>query len=294
MTSDRIVRSVLRLRSVRVVSVVTSEVAREAARRHGAVGAVAAAMARAATAGLLLATLTKDEERVTLQVLGDGPLGALTVDATAGGRVRVFVKRPGLAAPALAGAHVPLGRIIGRNGILSVVRDLGLKESVSGQTALIDGEIDTDVEGYLVGSEQIESAIGCEALLAQDLDIGVSGGVLLQTLPGSDDVPWIAAVRARLRSGLLAQILAAPEPPTAEHLARAVVGDDAADLHTLDVRPVTFFCPCTRDRAAATLRLLGAQELSSMITDDGGATVTCEFCRQDYRFAAADLEVLAR
>src|SRR5262245_3078002 len=105
---DQIARAVMRDAAVRVVAVCATGAAREAARRHGARGGAAAALGRAAVAGLLLATLTKDEERVTLQLLGDGPLGAVTVDATASGNVRAFVKNPRAPVAAQPGARVPL------------------------------------------------------------------------------------------------------------------------------------------------------------------------------------------
>jgi molecular chaperone Hsp33 len=289
---DRIVRGVLREQSVRVVAVVTTGVAREAAERHGAVGAAAVALGRAATAGLLLATLTKDEERVTVQVLGNGPLGAIMVDANAGGGVRVCAKHPTATAPALPGTRVPLARAVGSDGVVRVARDLGLRDVVSGQTPIADGEIDTDLEHYLDASEQIASALACDTLLDADLDVAASGGILLQTLPGSGALPVLDALRERLRAGALCRRLAASPAPTAEALARDVLGEEAADLVVLDSRPVRFHCSCSRERAGATLALLGADELGAMAREDQGATVTCEFCRNEYRFARQELDDL--
>src|SRR5262249_3070301 len=143
----------------RAVIVTSTGVAREAARRHQASGAAAVALARGLTSGLLLATLTKDEERVTLQVLGDGPLGGLTVDASAAGTARAYVKNPAvrLPPPPPGPARLQLGPAIGGTGLVSVIRDLGLRENFSGQTALATGEIDEDVAHYLITSEQIAS-----------------------------------------------------------------------------------------------------------------------------------------
>jgi molecular chaperone Hsp33 len=288
---DQIARCVLDGAAVRVVAVCATGAAREAARRHRADAGVATALGRAAAAGLLLATFTKDEERVTLQLLGDGPLGAVTVDAAASGGVRAFVKNPALRIPAQPWRRVALGAFMGRHGVVNVVRDLGLKESFSGSTVLTEGDVDGDVENYLVASEQIDSALGCEALLNDDLVLAAVGGVLVQALPGGADAPLLAAARARLRAGCLADLLRAPGgPPSAEALAAGVLGDDAAGMRALDVRPVRFACPCSRARAVATLALLGRQELVSLLEDDGGATVECQFCRESYRFTAADVD----
>jgi molecular chaperone Hsp33 len=269
----------------------TTGIAREAARRHGAVGGTVAALGRAAACGLLLATLTKERERLTAQILGNGPLGAVVIDADGTAAVRVYVKNPGTIVPALPGAHVPLGRAIGAEGVVRVARDLGLKEIVNGQTPLVEGEIDTDLERYLHASEQIMSALGAETLLGDDLDAVASGGLLLQALPGSDALPLLDELRARLRDGALTRALAAlPATAGAEALARAVLGEEAHDLEILDVRPATFSCRCSKERAATTLALLGAADLSALAAEQDETSVTCEFCRERHVFSRADLE----
>jgi molecular chaperone Hsp33 len=282
---DQIARCLLGESSVRVVAVTTTQTAREAARRHGAVGVAAVALARGTTAGLLLATLTKGGERVTLQILGDGPLGSLTVDASSEGSVRSFVRHPSNSLPARPGTRISLGRALGLSGVVSVVRDLGMKESFRGQTELVDGEVDTDVEQYLVKSEQIDSVVACDAVLAEDLDIATSGGLLLQALPGSEGSHLLTALRRAARANAVTRVLSdATGPVTAEGLARAVLQEAGADLQVLDSRPVRYFCPCSRERAAATLAMLGPKDLASLVEDSGAATVTCEFCRQRYGF----------
>lgn len=291
---DEIARCLWSGRSVRVVAAITTATAREAARRHGVGGAAAVALARASTAGALLATLTKDVERVTLQVLGGGPLGAITVDSSSGGGTRAFLKNPGAAIPGAPGRRVPLGPHLGPTGVLSLVRDLGLKEHFAGTTTLVDGEIDSDVEHYLIKSEQIDSAVGCEALLDAGGSLRVSAGVLVQALPGSEDAPLLARVRHQIRGGLLERLLAAPGGAvlTAEDLGRAVVadGDEAAgDLTVLEVRTLRFHCPCSRDRASGALALIGDSAMPDLVEEDGGASVVCEFCRESYRFTRDEL-----
>lgn len=284
--------------SVRVVAAVTTATAREAARRHGATPGAAAALARATTAGALLATLTKDVERVTLQVLGGGPLGGITVDSSSAGATRAFIKNPGLAIPVEPGRRVPLEAAVGIPGVLSLVRDLGLKEHFSGTTTLVDGAIDTDVEHYLIASEQIDSAVGCEALLDAGDQLVVSAGVLLQALPGSDQAPLLERMRRSLRDGLLERLLAGRGGSlTAEDLARAVVATEdegPAALKVLEVRPLRFSCPCSRQRAAGALALIGDRDLAELVEEDGGATVVCDFCRESYRFTSDELAAARR
>lgn len=293
--TDEIVRTALRGFPVRAVAVTTTEVTREAVRRHQAGPAGALALGRGLTAGLLLATLTKDEERVSLQVLGDGPLGGLTVDAASAGTARGYVKNPHVPLPPAdpAAGRPGLAEVVGRAGVVNVIRDLGLRENFRGQTALASGEIDEDVERYLLESEQIASVMACDAIVAADGTVEFAGGILLQALPGSDGAAIVAAAGEGLRAGGLAPILAA-RPENADEIILAALGDRFGEIQLLDRRPVRFHCPCSRTRAATSLALLGNAELSEMILEDGKAEVTCNFCRARYQFDEAELETIRR
>jgi molecular chaperone Hsp33 len=292
-TRDHIARGLLDGGAARVVAVTSTDVAREAARRHDAAGAAAVALARGLTCGLMLATLTKDEERVTLQVLGDGPLGSLTVDASAAGTARAYVKNPGvrLALPA-AGTRFEIAPAVGRAGLISVVRDIGLRDNFRGQTSLVTGEIDEDVEHYLNVSEQIDSAIGCEALLDGSGQIIAAAGLLVQALPGSGAALHVQAARDRLRAGGLLPALA--QAADVAELVASVLGPELGPAQLLDLRPVSFRCPCSRTRAGASLALLGQAEVAMMLIEDGRAEVICNFCRARYEFSAEDLEIIRR
>jgi molecular chaperone Hsp33 len=292
----------------RAVIVTSTGVAREAARRHQAAGAAAVALARGLTSGLLLATLTKDEERVTLQVLGDGPLGGLTVDATAAGTARAYVKNPAvrLPPPPPGAARLRLGPAIGGTGLVSVIRDLGLRENFSGQTALATGEIDEDVAHYLVTSEQIASALRCEVLLGPGGGVAAAAGILVQALPGTDGAGRVETARELLEGGALLRALAGGgergggetggpgDGDSAPGILRAALGPELGPLQVLDVRPVRFHCPCSRERAGASLALLGPAELAAMVIEDGKAEVICNFCRARYDFSDGELETMRR
>lgn len=309
---DLIARCVVDGGHARVVVVTATGVAREAARRHAATGAAEVALARGLTAGLLLATLTKDEERITLQVLGDGPFGGITVDAKVGGSggarastARAYLKNPAarVPPPPPGTTRVSLAPAIGRSGLVSVIRELGLRENFRGQTPLVSGEIDEDVAHYLTSSEQIDSALACEAVLAPDGSVAGAAGILVQALPGSNGADQVQAARELLGGGSLLRALQRwPAQPGAEAAAfpedlyRAALGSDGGlgGLQVMAVLPVEFHCPCSRERAGVTLGLLGDAELSSMILEDGKAEVTCNFCRARYDFSEAELETIRR
>jgi len=298
MDTDEIIRCTADEGAVRVVAVTATEVAREAIRRHGATGAAAVALARGLTSGLLLATLTKDEERVTLQLLGDGPLGFVTVDATAAGTARAYVKNVtnvGFGSPGAAGRPTLAGAL-GAAGIVSVIRDLGLRETFRGQTSLASGEVDEDCERYLTESEQIESALRCETVLAEDGTLAFAAGVLVQALPGGRGAAVVEAARGLFAKGALRTALtASPDAPRDPGgIVEATLGDAIGAWAALDARPVRFHCPCTRERAGAALALLGSAELADMILEAGKAEVTCNFCRARHDFTEAELERIRR
>ena len=189
--------------------------------------------------------------------------------------------------PSLAGA-------VGGSGLVSVIRDVGLRENFSGQTAIRSGEIDQDVERYLTDSEQIESALACDTIVRADGGITASAGMLVQALPGSEGAIEVEIARALFAEGALAQAIAAGVPASGEALMGAVFAGRLGQIQVLDRRPVRFFCPCSRQRAGASLAMLGEADLSEMILDDGKAEVICNFCRARYDFDDEALERIRR
>jgi molecular chaperone Hsp33 len=284
----------------RVVVATATGTVREIVARHHMLGVPTVALARSVLAGLLLATLTKDEEQVTLQVLGDGPLGGVTVDARSSGRVRGFVKRPEAVTwdPALAGAtRLAIGEAIGKQGVVSVIRDLGMAQNYSGQVALSGGEIDDEVERYLNTSEQIDSVLRCDALVDSEGKVTAAAGLLVQTLPQAHGAAVVEFLRDTLAGPVFSTVLAealAHGKVEPEAIARATLGPWAAGMQVLDLREVSFFCPCTRQRAESTLGMLRSEDLKEMILETNEAQVTCNFCGTQYRFGEVELERIRR
>jgi molecular chaperone Hsp33 len=293
---DSIIRCLLEDGRARVVAATTTETVREIVRRHGVEGVGAVALGRAVTSGLMLATLTKDEEQVTLQILGDGPLGGVTVDARSSGKVRAFLKRPG-AVPwtgAPAATRLSLAEAMGKNGLVNVIRDLGLAQNFSGQTVLRTGEIDSDVEAYLQQSEQIDSVLRCETLLDATGGVLASAGLLVQTLPQAEGTALVEFIRQTLDEQRLARALAEGNLSDPEALARTLLAPMSESLKILDTRPVTFSCPCSRERAVRTLEMLHDQDLKAMVLEDDHARITCNFCGQHHEFSVSELETIRR
>jgi molecular chaperone Hsp33 len=236
---------------------------------------------------LLLATLTKGRERVTLQIVGDGPLGSVTADATGAGDVRGYALHARPAGVTLAPGRPRLADVVGRRGVVNVTRDVGLKELYQGQIILPTGEIDEDVEAYLRTSEQVPSALGCDVVLDDAGQIVAAGGVLVQALPGGEPEVVHQAQQA-LRSGRLYELLASGTR-SGKAIAEAIY--TVAPLEVIgEERTVRFQCRCSPERIADMLTLLGTVDLDEMIADEKPTEVVCNFCNTRYVIGRAELE----
>lgn len=298
--TDGILRGLIEGGRARVVVATATDAVREMVDRHRMLGVPAVALGRGALAGLLLATLTKNEEQVTLQVLGNGALGGVTVDARSSGRVRGFVKRPEAVTwlPELAGtARMAIGEAIGKQGVVTVTRDLGMAQNFCGQIALHSGEVDEEVERYLNASEQIDSLLRCDTLVDGEGKVTAAAGLLVQTLPQAHGAEILEFLRETLARPLFSAVLRdalAQDTFAPEAIARAALGQTADRMQVLDLREVSFFCPCTRQRAESTLEMLRPEDLQEMILDTNEAEVTCNFCGNQYRFSEVELEQIRR
>ena len=286
--SDHLIRAIYQEQHLRVVCAVTTELVADAAKRHELGPAGTVALGRALTSGLLLATLTKGEERVSVQLVGDGPLGSITVDANAKGEARGYVLHP-QAGPSGVTGRGQVAEALGRHGVVNVLRDLGLKELYQGQVALTTGEIDEDVEGYLRLSEQVPSALGCEVVLDEQGGVVASAGALVQALPGGD-FESVREMQHGLRTGALYDLLVGGERSAAE-LAKRVFSGLVLDV-VGEPRAVRFQCTCSQERIGDMLQLLSTVDLDEMIAENRPAEITCNFCNTTYQVGRGDLETI--
>ncbi len=286
---DQIVRVIAKGAPVKAMAISARDTVERARAIHNCWPVASAALGRLLMAASMMGAAMKEEEgAVTLRIKGGGPLGSLTAVSDSRGNVRGYVQNPDVDVPRKAKGKLDVGAAVGADGELTVIRDLGLKEPYIGSVQLVGGEIAEDVAAYFVESEQVPTACALGVLIAPDQTVQAAGGYLIQLLPGADEavvsavergVSKLGAVSARLDSGM--------EPLG---LLREVLGE--FELEVLETSPIAYRCYCTRDRVSRALISLGTDELDSLIKEQGGAELTCQFCDKVYRFGAEELRAL--
>ncbi|MBM7867022.1 Hsp33 family molecular chaperone HslO [Heliobacterium gestii] len=283
---DELIRATAQEGMVRLICARTTELAGRARELHGTWPVPTAALGRALTAAALLGALQKNDEKMTLRILGDGPLGAVVAQGDAKGRVRGYVQHPELELPPTAEGKLDVGGAVGRQGHIHVTRDMGLKEAYTGSAELVSGEIAEDLTRYFLISEQTPSAVALGVLVDVDGSVMSAGGFMLQLMPGADDT-MIDQLEARIaRIGPISQYWS--------------TGKNACDLmedllegmepKVLASYQPEYFCGCDRERVAVLLKSLGADELADMRETQGGAEVCCHFCSQAHYFGPDELQ----
>lgn len=276
---------------IRVVTAITTEVVREACRRHQLQGAESIVLGRALTAAALLATLTKnDDERVLLQFRGDGPLGRILADAHGDGSIRGYLgeRTAPLDEPRFMGGRCYVGHLVGSSGSLSITRDLGLEQQYQGVVELRTGEVDTDLERYLHESEQLPSILACEIVLDAHGQVYRAAGILCQTFPEAD-VEALERLRGPIHSEAFTQFLTLERNPE-ELMQFALQGADFAASSGLHLR---FHCSCGPQRARSVVSTLGADDIEELAHEQERTEVKCAFCGENYVLSKDDLLELA-
>lgn len=285
--SDILTKSVSKDGKFRAYVVNATETIQEAQKRHDTWRNSSAALGRTMIGSILVATSTlKEDEVLTTRVQGDGPVGAIVVDADAQGNVKGYISNPHVALKAREDGHIDVKAAVGTKGILSITKDLHLKEPFTGQVPLVSGEIGMDFAYYMAKSEQIPSAIGVSVFVLPNEKVGAAGGFLIQTLPGATDKD-ISKIEINLKN----------IPNLSELLNEGLSNDEilnkimnGIDMKVLQEMPVQFQCDCSKERFSKSLATLSKQELQSMIEENHGAEAVCKFCGNKYQFSEADLQ----
>ena len=286
---DRLVRAITSDGMVKAVAVSTRELTERARQIHTTLPVATAALGRALAGASMLGNALKEEgASLTLQIRGGGPLGTVLAVSDPLGNVRGYVQEPHVDLPLRPDGKLDVGGAVGCDGTLTVIKDLGLKEPYVGSVALLGGEIAEDLAAYFVESEQIPSACGLGVLVDRDQSVRAAGGYLIQLLPGAGEDVIARVEGGVLAAGAVTGMLAERDDP--EAMLRRVLSD--FDLEILETSPIAYKCYCSRQRVERALVSLGAEELESLLREQGGCELTCQFCDRVHRFSADELRGL--
>ena len=287
--ADYIVNAITSNGAIRVVAADTTELCNRAQEIHKMSPTAAAALGRTLTAAAIMGSMLKSsEDALTIQINGGGPIGKVVAVADGNANVKGYVSNPLVDLPLNAKGKLDVGGAVGRDGFLSIIRDLGLKDPYVGQVPLVNGEIAEDLTKYYATSEQLPTAVALGVLVDVDYTIKAAGGFILQVLPGAydEDIDIVEKTVSALAS--VTEMLSNGKKP--EDIVNQLLCD--YEIEYFDNVPTAYSCDCSRDRTDRALISLGKEELSKIIEEDGKAEITCHFCDNVYKYTKEELSEL--
>lgn len=291
MMSDYIVRAVAADNQIRAFAITSRELVEKARQIHNTSPVATAALGRSLSAGAMMGAMMKGEQDLlTLQIRGDGPLGGITVTADSRAQVKGYVHEPMVLIPANAKGKLDVSGAVGK-GMLQVIRDLGMKEPYVGQTELQTGEIAEDLTYYFATSEQIPSSVGLGVLLNRNNTVRQAGGFIIQLMPYTEE-RVIDALERRL-AGISSVTELLNRGLTPEEILEELLGEFGLTVN--DTLPTAFSCNCSKERVEKAIVSIGSREIREMIQEGKPIEVKCHFCNQAYTFNIEELKkILSR
>ena len=285
---DRILRATAGNGYIKMSAVSARDTVQRAKDIHGCTPTTAAALGRTLCAASMLGNLLKEDDgSLTVRINGGGPIGSVIAVSDSMGRVRGYVTDPSVDLPLRSDGKLDVGGAVGRDGMITVSRDIGLREPYIGSTQLISGEIAEDLTAYMLESEQIPSACGLGVLIDTDLSVKSAGGFIVQLMPGApeeyiDLLEENICMMDQLTTVLAEDGLEAVFDQVLKGLEHHMVGEDE----------IGYRCYCSRDRVGQALLGAGRDELKNMIAEGKPVEVSCQFCDTVYSFSPEDMKAL--
>lgn len=286
---DQMINGLLYDGQARFVAISAGHLVNEAHHIHDTTATTAAALGRTLMGTLLMAAMEKNEQdKVTVRIQGGGETGTILAVAQNDGVVKGYIVHPHVELPRKENGKLDVGGAVGKEGTITVVRDLGLGEPYTGQANLISGEIAEDFGSYFAFSQQQPSLVYLGVHISKEFEVAAAAGMIIQPMPGcSDDV--LGALEGKSAEiAMLTQHI--KEGMTLSEALNVIFAD--ADINPMEVRQPRYACDCSRERLEQVLISLGKNELQEMIDTDGQAELKCHFCNRMYHFDRADLETL--
>jgi len=287
--SDYLIKAVDNDKQVRIILASTTGVVEEAHRRHHTSATASAALGRVLTAALMMGSdLKGEEDALTLRFNGDGPAGSIVATVDSKGNGRALISSPQADLLPQAPGKLNVGGLVGKNGYLEIITDLGLGQPFTGRVNLVSGEIAEDLAQYYIQSEQIPSLVSLGVLVERDLSIKAAGGLIIQAMPGAGDDILETMESNVMRMGPISEAINNSE--SLEELLDMVM--NGIPYHQIEERELAFKCKCSSERLAVILSGLSDEELADIYEESGKLEVTCNFCNQVYTFSMEDIRAI--
>ena len=287
--TDYIVRVTAADSQIRAFAATTKELVETARAAHQTSPVATAALGRLLTAGSMMGCMMKnDTDVLTVQIRGDGPIGGITVTADSHGDVKGYVNNPDVMLPPKNG-KLDVGGAVGI-GLISVIKDMGLKEPYVGQTILATSEIAEDLTYYYANSEQVPSSVGLGVLMEKDNTVKRAGGFIIQLMPFAEDkvidkleenLKNVTSVTSMLDKGL-----------TPEQILGVLL--DGLDMEILDTLPTKFYCNCSKERVEKAVVSIGKKDIQELIDEGEDIEVKCHFCNSAYKYTVDELKEIIK
>lgn len=286
---DHIVRAMTADGYIKATAIRSTDLVERARNIHKTTPTATAALGRVLTAASMMGNTQKVENgALTLQIKGGGPLGTILATSDAVGNVRGYVNNPSITLLEKYAGKLDVGAAVGTDGMLTVIRDLQMKEPYIGSVALVSGEIGDDVTAYFAQSEQTPTACALGVLVDIDQSVKAAGGYLIQLLPGAPDEAIDKLEAGIQRAGAVTPMLESGMSP--EDILRRVMCD--FELEFLETTPVAYKCYCSRERVTSTLIAIGKKDLQEIADEGEPITIECQFCDTKYRFTPDEIKAL--
>lgn len=288
---DKIVRATAKDGMVRIIAGITTNLVNEGTQIHECTPVASAAFGRMLTAGALMGTTLKSNKEVTtLKINGNGEAKGITVTAHNDASVKGFIGNPYIDRPLNEKGKLDVGGAVGTNGLLYVIKDLGLKDPYVGQVPIQTGEIAEDFAYYFTVSEQTPSAVSLGVLVDKDLSIKAAGGFIVQMMPGADEL--LADVITYRLEEIPPITTMISEGKTIEEILEFIF--DGMDLKILESLEPQYKCDCSRDRVEKALISIGKEDLEEIYNDGKTEEIVCNFCNKKYEFTNENIGELLK
>lgn len=284
---DYVIRAIDKNKNIRIFISTTTNMVNKARQIHNTYPTATAAMGRLITAASIMGVMLKSkQDRLTLQIRGDGPIGTMVAVSDYNGNVKALVGTPNVDLPPREDGKFDVGGVVGKNGNIIVIKDYGLKKPYVGQVPLVTGEIAEDLANYYVVSEQQPSAVALGVLVGKDEIVKSAGGFILQVLPNIEEdeltklencLNNMESVSSLINKGM-----------TPEEILDHIFGDFSMEV--LERKEIEFVCDCSKEKMTKALISIGKDEIKDIIETDGMAELTCHFCNKKYVFNESDLQ----